>query len=184
MNLIHDEHYKGYVLGFFFSEDLKYIVLLKKTHPTVQAGKLNGMGGKIKPGESHKAAMRREFKDETDYDYDDWQYLKSFNVENNYCHVFYGAGDLNKCKSMTDEEVWLINVRMLSKPWRWGSMKVSAEDQMLLQDSGEDLATGKDLIDDVADLVEECRRKMYLQLNPDYNGKSVKFAYKPIMETR
>ena len=41
-----------YVLGFLFTPDEDRVVLLQKTHgPQNMAGKLNGIGGKIEPGE-------------------------------------------------------------------------------------------------------------------------------------
>lgn len=58
-----------YCLGFLFSEDLSRVVLIKKNKPEWQAGKLNGVGGKIEddeigPYSAHKA-MSREFEEET-----------------------------------------------------------------------------------------------------------------------
>lgn len=55
-----------YVLGFAFTQDHKSVVLIRKNHPTWQAGLLNGVGGKVE--ETDKAlqdAMAREFQEET-----------------------------------------------------------------------------------------------------------------------
>lgn len=52
-----------YVLGFGFSDEK--LVLIEKDHPANQKGKLNGVGGKIKPDEDAWAAMTREFREET-----------------------------------------------------------------------------------------------------------------------
>lgn len=105
MNFTHEDFYRGWVLGFLFSEDLSKVVLIKKTHPDWQAGKLNGIGGKIELGASHRATMWRECREETGYDYDDWQYLKSFstNKPNHYVHVFYGVGDVEKVETTADD---------------------------------------------------------------------------------
>jgi 8-oxo-dGTP pyrophosphatase MutT (NUDIX family) len=54
-----------YVLGFAFSEDLEYLLLIEKKRPKWQAGKLNGIGGKIDDNEEPLDAMVREFKEET-----------------------------------------------------------------------------------------------------------------------
>jgi 8-oxo-dGTP diphosphatase len=51
-----------YVLGFLY--DSAWIALIEKNRPNWQAGKLNGIGGKINPGELADAAMHREFKEE------------------------------------------------------------------------------------------------------------------------
>lgn len=56
-----------YVLGFIFSRDLSKVYLIRKNHPEWQAGKLNGVGGKINPGESGMEAMGREAMEESGY---------------------------------------------------------------------------------------------------------------------
>lgn len=59
---------KEYVLGFAFSRDHKDIVLISKLRPEWQAGKLNGVGGKVELNEKRFYAMIREFKEETGVD--------------------------------------------------------------------------------------------------------------------
>jgi 8-oxo-dGTP diphosphatase len=58
-----------YVLGFAFTRDyagLQRVLLIRKTKPEWQAGKLNGVGGKIEQDDySAHRAMSREFKEET-----------------------------------------------------------------------------------------------------------------------
>lgn len=67
---------KKYVCGFMFSDDLKAVALIRKEKPSWQKGKLNGIGGKIEPGEDSATAMRREFIEEAGV-LSDWQfYLK------------------------------------------------------------------------------------------------------------
>lgn len=58
---------KRYVAGFAFSEDLELVLLIRKTHPEWQKGKLNGVGGKIREGELPPDAMVREFAEETGF---------------------------------------------------------------------------------------------------------------------
>jgi 8-oxo-dGTP pyrophosphatase MutT (NUDIX family) len=54
-----------YVLGFMFDENEEnHVVLLRKSHPDWQAGKLNGVGGEIREGECSIDAMDREFREE------------------------------------------------------------------------------------------------------------------------
>jgi len=57
-----------YVVGFAFSEDGSHVALIRKSRPAWQAGKLNGVGGKIEPGESPIDAIVREFLEETGVD--------------------------------------------------------------------------------------------------------------------
>jgi 8-oxo-dGTP diphosphatase len=54
-----------YVLGFAYDTDNRQVLLINKTKPVWQAGKLNGVGGKIERGESGHVAMVREFREET-----------------------------------------------------------------------------------------------------------------------
>lgn len=48
-----------------FSDDRRQVVLIRKKKPAWQAGKLNGVGGKINQGEGARPAMVREFEEET-----------------------------------------------------------------------------------------------------------------------
>jgi len=54
-----------YVAGFLFNTAHRNVALVRKNKPTWQAGKLNGIGGKVEPGEYPAQAMAREFKEET-----------------------------------------------------------------------------------------------------------------------
>lgn len=72
-----------YVCGFMFDRDMERVVLIRKSKPQWQAGKLNGVGGKVEIKETVKAvpgltsgfhiyetppeAMAREFLEETGY---------------------------------------------------------------------------------------------------------------------
>lgn len=53
-----------YVLGLVFNEDLSKVLLLRKNKPANQKGLLNGIGGKIEPGEMPAYAMTRECAEE------------------------------------------------------------------------------------------------------------------------
>lgn len=55
-----------YVCGFLFG-DRHRVALIRKARPEWQRGRLNGVGGRIEPGESPKEAMVREFWEETGY---------------------------------------------------------------------------------------------------------------------
>jgi 8-oxo-dGTP diphosphatase len=59
------EKMKEYVCGFMFSEVGSQVVLIRKQKPEWQKGKLNGVGGKVEPGETDIDAMTREFWEET-----------------------------------------------------------------------------------------------------------------------
>jgi 8-oxo-dGTP diphosphatase len=57
---------KRYVLGFAFDEAGAQVALIIKARPSWQAGRLNGIGGKVEPGETALQAMVREFREEAD----------------------------------------------------------------------------------------------------------------------
>lgn len=58
-----------YTLGFAFTKDYSLserVMLIRKTKPEWQAGKLNGVGGKVEPEDVNQHwGMVREFKEET-----------------------------------------------------------------------------------------------------------------------
>lgn len=55
---------QDFVLGLAFDHDRSKMVMMRKSRPAWQAGKLNGIGGKIDPGEQPIDAMIREFHEE------------------------------------------------------------------------------------------------------------------------
>lgn len=66
-----------FVIGFLFNQDLSKVVLIQKNRPYWQKDKLNGVGGKVEPGENALEAMKREFKEETGVSSDniDWRHF-------------------------------------------------------------------------------------------------------------
>jgi 8-oxo-dGTP diphosphatase len=64
---------KEYVLGFMFDIPAEQVLLIKKAKPDWQAGRLNGVGGKVERYEVPHAAMVREFKEETGVDEENWE---------------------------------------------------------------------------------------------------------------
>jgi 8-oxo-dGTP diphosphatase len=65
-----------YVCGFLFSEDKSEVVLIQKNRPDWQAGKLNGVGGKVEDSdEDTRFAMIREFFEEAGTSTLQWKYI-------------------------------------------------------------------------------------------------------------
>jgi 8-oxo-dGTP diphosphatase len=60
---------KSYVLGFIIDPHLDQVLLMKKKRPDWQKDRLNGIGGKIEPGETPEAAMVREGNEEVHLPY-------------------------------------------------------------------------------------------------------------------
>lgn len=59
-----DPNFKAYVVGFLFDPHLERVLCIRKLRPAWQAGKLNGIGGHIEPGETALEAMEREASEE------------------------------------------------------------------------------------------------------------------------
>jgi len=107
---------KDLVLGLVFSEDLENVVLLRKNRPDFLAGKLNGVGGHIEGGESHRSAMEREFKEETGVRIiPHWELLGEKVFKDCKMYVWTNRWDLSGIKTMTDEQVLICNVEELYK---------------------------------------------------------------------
>lgn len=64
-----------YVLGFAFDSTLNSVALIEKKRPNWQAGKFNGIGGKVNTAELSAAAMTREFKEETGVEVKLWHHF-------------------------------------------------------------------------------------------------------------
>ena len=114
----------SYVLGFLF-DDINYkgpkgpnVVLIEKARPAWQAGKFNGVGGKIELDELPWEAMVREFREETGVSTQasDWRYFTVLNFADldAKLHVFVASDReaFNNVKTMTDEKVvtWQVDL--------------------------------------------------------------------------
>lgn len=104
-----------YVVGFMFSPDLRFVLLVLKNRPDWQRGKLNGVGGKIEEGELPGEAMRREFAEEAGIDSDIWLRYATLSDDRGWLiHFFYAKGDINKAKTLTDESLMMFPIWKLS----------------------------------------------------------------------
>jgi len=75
------ERFERYVNGFLFEAEGVWLIL--KNRPKWQAGRLNGIGGHIEPGEDPLRAMIREFREETGVatTQDDWSHFATLRGE-------------------------------------------------------------------------------------------------------
>lgn len=102
----HLEPDREYVVGFMFDSCGAAVLLIRKNRPTWQAGKLNGIGGRVEDGETPGEAMRREFLEETGVDHGEWQRFCTLRDDRGWLVHFYAAsGDVLKAKSLTDEKL-------------------------------------------------------------------------------
>lgn len=110
-----------YVVGFAFGVDnslrrTNQVLLVRKTHPDWQAGKLNGLGGKMDPGEKPVVTMSREFKEESGVVVwpDEWNLIVTLHSNGHTIHFFAAEirqrilDALDKQQTDTDEimETW------------------------------------------------------------------------------
>jgi 8-oxo-dGTP diphosphatase len=113
-----------YVAGFLFSTDYKQVALIQKKRPAYQAGKFNGIGGKVEPGESAEDAMRREFREEAGIDLIGWRTFARLTDGGNSFVVdfFVAVGLFDGIRSVTDEEIIIMDVANLPVVPRMGNL--------------------------------------------------------------
>jgi 8-oxo-dGTP diphosphatase len=112
-----------FVVGFAFSKTSNKYLLVEKLRPKWQEGCLNGIGGKIEPGELPMDAMDRECLEETGLILSPWTprgVMKSTNNDSNEfkCYIYYVETDLIfGFKQLEDEKLGLYTMETaLSKP--------------------------------------------------------------------
>ena len=103
-----------YVVGFCFDTELEHVAIVKKNRPDYQAGLFNGIGGKIEFREIGKAAMEREFYEETGVriDQNTWTHFGDKSDGKNFLVKVYYATSSNvfECKTVEDEEIFVVPV--------------------------------------------------------------------------
>jgi 8-oxo-dGTP diphosphatase len=93
-----------YVCGFLFSPDRSRVLLIRKRRPEWQAGRLNGVGGKVEPTDpSYLAAMTREFREEASLTIHDWRHCLTLAAPDWQGHFFRSFGDIDAARPLTDE---------------------------------------------------------------------------------
>lgn len=106
---------KRYVLGFCFNQELDRVALILKDHPANQAGKLNGIGGKIENSELPHQAMTREFLEEAGVEIEKWNHVKEWGDGVNFnVSIYTTVSDLEKLSSTTPEQIALIYIDTLN----------------------------------------------------------------------
>lgn len=105
---------RRYVLGFLFANDLSNVLLIRKLRPNWQAGKLNGVGGKIESTDkTTEEAMTREFEEETGLIVlpERWQHFAVMRGPDFALHAYRAfSHNLEGAQSMTDEKVEIVPI--------------------------------------------------------------------------
>lgn len=110
---------KAYVVGFYVSPLTDEVLLIRKRRPRWQAGLLNGIGGKVEPGETADEAMAREFKEEAGLKVLDWQLMvnMTFPVASiSFYRALTVSGHLRRAITKTDERIEVHNITELLWP--------------------------------------------------------------------
>ena len=94
-----------YVCGFLFSPDRERVLLIRKRRPAWQAGKLNGIGGKVEAGETLPEAMIREFREEAALTVRDWKHVLTLTGADWQGHFFRAFGEIDAARAVTDEQL-------------------------------------------------------------------------------
>lgn len=100
-----------YVAGFVFDLTGRYVLLISKKKPAWQWGRLNGIGGKVGPGETPKQAMVREFGEECDLivQESDWHQFNTLGGEGFRVHFFSAFHpSLDSAKSKEAEQLLVV----------------------------------------------------------------------------
>lgn len=110
---------KEYVLGFCFDESKKYVLLIQKTKPEWQKGRLNAIGGKVEPGERPVDTMVREFHEEASLSTcdEDWRQFATLGAGEwqMYCFAMFDQLFFLKAhKSPTEEKVGMYETASLN----------------------------------------------------------------------
>jgi 8-oxo-dGTP diphosphatase len=107
-----------YVCGFLFSDSREHVLLIRKRRPTWQAGKLNGVGGKIESFDASPGhAMAREFREEAGLDLapQNWQEILTLTAPDWHTHFYRAIGDVHAARAMTDEQLEVHDVHALPR---------------------------------------------------------------------
>jgi 8-oxo-dGTP diphosphatase len=100
-----------YVLALLFTADGREVVLVRKTRPAWQAGRINALGGKLHDGETVLEAARREVREEAGVDVEDWEEFLVWNDRQYRLRAVRAFSDAARiARTAEDQEVFLAQV--------------------------------------------------------------------------
>lgn len=99
-----------YTVGFLFNQTRDRVALIRKNKPEWQAGKLNGIGGKVEFDEMPAAAQVREFNEEAGVLIDRWRHFAVLSYRGGKIFFYEATGDLHSLITMTDEVIEIVAV--------------------------------------------------------------------------
>jgi 8-oxo-dGTP diphosphatase len=100
-----------YVLALLFTADAREVVLVRKTRPPWQAGRVNALGGKLHNGETLFEAARREVREEAGVDVERWEEFLVWHDPEYRLRAVRAFDDAARAaRTAEDQEVFLANV--------------------------------------------------------------------------
>jgi 8-oxo-dGTP pyrophosphatase MutT (NUDIX family) len=150
----------SYVLGFVFDEGCRRVVLISKKRPQWMLGRLNGVGGKIEPGEKALAAMVRECEEETGLRVEDWSHVATIRHPTFKIVCFFTVADVTAARTMTDEEVRIVHLSRLHELLEGGWLLPNLPLLIALSLDRSGIRKPVELLDDSA--VPQVRRRLSL----------------------
>src|SRR3989338_7462302 len=110
---------KKFTLGFIFTPKFDKVLLIHKTHPDSQAGRINGLGGLIENGEDIYDCIVREIKEESNLETNknEWIFAGKLDMPEYPVYVlgYIYNGSLNDASSQTEEKIEWFDVDSLPK---------------------------------------------------------------------
>jgi len=104
----------SYVLALLFTADRRQVVLMRRTRPVWQAGRVNALGGRLVDGESPVDAARREVREESGVEVKEWAEVLVWDDAEYRMHVMRAVSELARAaRTMEDQEVFLADVESL-----------------------------------------------------------------------
>lgn len=103
-----------YVLALLFTPDRARVVLVHKTRPAWQHGRVNALGGKLHPGESACDAARREVREEAGVDVAGWEEFLVWEDPQYRMHACRASDPAaERAHTAEDQDVFLADARAL-----------------------------------------------------------------------
>jgi 8-oxo-dGTP diphosphatase len=105
---------RSFVLALLYSMDGRQVVLMRRTRPAWQAGRVNALGGGIIDGETPASAARREVREECGVDVAEWTEVLVWEDAEYRMHVMRAFSErAGEARTMEDQEVFLTDVNVL-----------------------------------------------------------------------